>query len=245
MIRTLSRHKLLIGATTLAVAASGGAAYAATQTGGTSQQALINDVAKRLNVSPGQLTAAVKAALIDRLQAEVKAGQLTQAQANRLEQRINQNAGLPLILGPGGPGRHMLRAGLRGGLAAAASYLGLTNQQLIGTLRSGKSLAQIAVARGKSTSGLEQAIISAETTRLNRALSSGRITKAEEQRLLSRLSTRVDRLVNRTGWGRPIGPPPFGPPPQNGLLLAPGPGGPGGAPGAGGPPGPGGPPPGV
>jgi AraC-like DNA-binding protein len=219
---TLARHKLLIGATTLAVATGGGVAYAATQAAGTSRQAFINDVAKRLHVQPTQLTDALKAALLDRLAAEVKAGRITQAQADRIEKRIDSGK-LPLFFAPPRPGP--MRAGVRAALPAAAHYLGLRVPQLLSELRSGKSLAQIATARGKSVSGLEQAIMSAEQVRLNRAVANGRITKTREQQLLARLSSRISRLVNRTGWGRP----PLGPaPPHAAPMIIPGPPAPGG-----------------
>jgi hypothetical protein len=260
------RHKLLIGGVALALAASGGAAYAATQSSGTGQQAFINDVAKRLNVSPTQLSSAVKAAVVDQLNAAVKAGRLTQAQANKIEQMINQNGRLPFIFAPGGPlfgpgGRQFVPGGplfapggphkflsvrAKGGVFhAAATYLGVTNAQLLSDLISGKSLAQIANARGKSVSGLEQAIVTAEKTRLDRAVSKGRITKAQEQQLLNGLSAKISRLVNRTGLGLPpAGGPAFrampgGPMsqkaqmPPNGAFL------PGAGPGVPPPPGPG------
>jgi hypothetical protein len=225
-MQLLLRHKLLIAGVTVAMAAGGGAAYAATQSGGTGQQAFINDVAKRLNVSPTQLSSAVKAALIDQLNAEVKAGRLTQAQANKIEQQINQNGQLPLFFAPG-PGAHrLLGVRVKGGgvLHAAATYLGLSNAQLLNDLRSGKSLAQIAKARGKSVSGLEQAIVTAAKTRLDRAESNGRITKAQEQRLLDALSAHISQLVNQSGIGSPPagGPafrlPPGAPMPPNGKL---------------------------
>lgn len=233
-MQLLLRHKLLIGAAALVLAASGGAAYAATQSGSTGQQAFINDVAKRLNVSPTQLRSALKQALIDRLNAEVKAGRLTQAQANRIEQRINQNGRLPFFFAPRGR-MFLTRGPVAGGFHAAATYLGLTNAQLLSQLRSGQSLAQIAKAHGKSVSGLEQAIMTAEKTRLNRAVSSGRISAAQEQQLLNRLSARISKLVNRTGIGqRAVGHAFRAPPgawmPQKGPVV-PGP--------AGGPPPPG------
>jgi hypothetical protein len=222
-----------------AVAFAGGA-YAATQSGSSSRQEFINDVAHRLNVRPDQLRAAVKGALIDRLNAAVKAGKLTQAQANAIEQRADQGQ-LPLFFGghrgfdhrgfgPGGFGQggfgHPAR---RAPLRAAAAYLGLNDAQLLDQLRSGKSLAQIAKDKGKTTAGLEQAITTAFKSRLDKAVAAGRITKAQEQTILNRFQSRLDRRVNhglKSGLlhGAHDGPP--GPPGAPGA-----PGGPG-APGA-------------
>jgi hypothetical protein len=257
MMRAIFKHKLLIGATALGVAAFGGGAYAATQSGGSSRETFLNDVAKRLNVTPAQLSSAMKAAFLDRLDAAVKAGMLTQAQANRIKQRIEQGPNLPFFPGPpegrgrgsdhgfgslgvpgvpgppappespGAPGPPAYRgapgppglglrhgfappgppglfggpgsAGAHGPLAGAAQYLGLTDSRLLSELRSGRSLAQVAKARGKSVTGLEQAMIASARTRLDRAVATGRLTKAQEQLLLSRLSARISRLVERAG----------------------------------------------
>src|SRR5579862_7844487 len=95
----MSRRKMVIGAVVLALAASAGGAYAATQSGGSPRQAFLNDVAKRLHVTPQQLATAIQGATADQLQAAVKAGHLTQAQANALEKQLK--AGGPLPLGPG------------------------------------------------------------------------------------------------------------------------------------------------
>jgi ribosomal protein S20 len=235
----LLKHKLLVGLAAVLVMAGGGAAYAATQTQTNPRQALLNDVAKRLNVSPSQLRSAFQGALLDRLNAAVKAGRITQAQADRLKQRIEQGA-LPLggfghrgfwregrgpggRFGPAGPGGQLGLAGtLFGPFDAAAKYLGLSRGQLLSELRGGKTLAQIAQAQGKSVSGLEQALVSAQTARLDRAVAKGELTKGEEQRRLSRLSRRVARLVEH---GRVAGPLPAGPPPLFGgpAAIAPGP----------------------
>jgi len=87
------KRKLAIGVATLAAAAFAGGAYAAAQDStGNQRKAFLSDVAKRLNVSPQQLTAALEAALQDQLNAAVKAGKLTQAQANALAQRAQRGA---------------------------------------------------------------------------------------------------------------------------------------------------------
>ena len=90
MHRSVKRN-LVIGGAALAVAAFAGGAYAATQNSGpTSRQAFLNDVAKRLHVSPQELSSALNGAFQDQLQAAVQNGRLTQAQANALEQRLKQ-----------------------------------------------------------------------------------------------------------------------------------------------------------
>jgi hypothetical protein len=234
------KNNFALAGTALAAAAFAGGAYAATQSGSSSRQQFINDVAHRLNVSPDQLSAAVKAAMIDRLNTAVKDGKLTQAQANAIEQRINQGQ-LPLFFGH----HHGFGHGVRNGeLSSAAGYLGLTDAQLLTQLRTGKSLAQVAKDKGKTTAGLEQAMTTAFTTRLDKAVAAGRITKAQEHTILNRFKSRLDRRVNRAGIGHEDGratPGSFqGPPPPGSLDGPPPPGSPGGPP----PPGaPGGPPP--
>jgi hypothetical protein len=225
------RGKLVVGLAALAVAAFAGGAYAATQNSGpNTRQAFLNDVAKRLGVTPQQLTDALNGASIDQLQAEVKAGKLTQSQANALEQRLKQNGANPAVpfgffgpgggpgfgppglgkggpAGPGGPAPQVRRFGapfgIAGGIGSAASYLGLTDAQLLQQLSSGKSLAQIATAKGKSVSGLEQAITAAMTARFDKLVANKMLTAAQEKKLLSSLSARIANEVNRKGFAFP------------------------------------------
>lgn len=201
-----SNKRKLVAALALAiVAAFAGGAYAATQSAGPgTRQAFLDDVARRLHVTPQQLSAALSGATLDQLQAEVKAGRLTQAQANALEQRLKRSGGGPLALpfGPRGPhafGPLVGRVGIAGGLPAAASYLGLTRAQLSQQLASGKSLAQIAQSKGKSVSGLEQAMTAAVKARLDKAVADKTITQAQEQQLLKRFSSRLSQQVNVKG----------------------------------------------
>jgi AraC-like DNA-binding protein len=213
----------MVGAAVLAACAFAGGAYAATS-GTNTKQAFLNDVAKRLHVTPQQLKTAFQGAVQDQLNAAVKAGKLTQAQANAIEKRIREG-GVPAVpffrrgllpLGPGqlpfGPGhlpfgpKLLLRGVLGGPLATAARYIGVTPMQLLDQLGSGKSLAQVATAHGKSVSGLENAIVSAERSRLDQARQHGLITSSQEQRLLSRLQAKIAVLANRAGFGPRLGP---------------------------------------
>ena len=185
--------KLKVGAGVAAAAAvaGGGGAVAADRLGSSGDsQAVVNDAAKQLGVTPSALTAALEKALENRIDAAVAAGRLTKEQGEELKQRI-ESGDLPLFFGPrGGPHEHF------GELDAAASYLGLTEAQLETQLESGKSLAQVAKDRGKSVDGLIQALVDQATKRLDAAVAAGRLTKAQERQILVGLKQRITDFVN-------------------------------------------------
>jgi hypothetical protein len=201
-LKSLLNRKLLIGATGVVLlgGAGGAAAVAATQgSAGSGRQAYVNDVAKHLNVTPGALTAAMKAAGHERIEAAVAAGRITSSQANALKQRIEHGGGVASF-------GHRLGGGRFGGHGVAAQYLGISAATLRGDLQAGKSLAQIASSTpGKSAEGLKAAIVSAEKTRLEKAESSGLITSQQEQERLGNLSSHIEALLQRTGTGGSYG----------------------------------------
>ncbi len=93
-----------------------------------------------------------------------------------------------------------------GNLAVAAGYLGLTRAQLRKDEASGQTLAHIAeTTGGKSATGLIDALVSAETARLNAAVRTHKVTPAREQVRLARLRRRLTALVDRGGAARVAG----------------------------------------
>jgi hypothetical protein len=212
------RKLIVTGAALLAVVGGGGAIAATKLTPKQESQAVVNDAADQLGVTPSALTAALKQALENRVDAAVAAGRLTEAQGNALKQRI-QSGDVPLVgLGGGGPGFHH-RGGPGQELQAAASYLGMTQAALRSSLENGQTLAQVAKAKGKSVDGLVAALVNAEKAHLAQAVKDGRLTDAQRDSIVSGLKTRVTAMVNGTGgpgFGR--GGPGFGPPPGNGSA---------------------------
>ena len=215
-------HKLVIGAAAVAAVAGGSAAIAASGSSSPSQesQAIINDAAGRLGITPTKLSDALKQALLDRIDAAVAAGRITRAQGDALKQRINSND-FPLF---GGGHRDFGHFGFFGKLDAAAGYLGITEAQLHSELESGKTLAQIAKDHGKTADGLVNALVDAAKQKLDAAVKAGRLTQAQADQMLSDLHARITDLVNGKfpgpggdGFGRPPGFRPgfrhfFGPP---------------------------------
>jgi len=197
--------KLVVALIAFALVAGGGAAIAGTGVLSPKQerQAFLDDAAKQLGVTPGELSAALKGALKKRVDAAVAAGLITKAEGDRVKARI-EAGDVPLFLGPGlgrGPGgfrRHDRAFEHRRGaqLQAAASYLGLTVERLRDRLEDGKTMAQVAKAQGKSVDGLVQAMLTEKTKALDDAVKAGKLTKADRDDLVAGLKERITDLVS-------------------------------------------------
>ena len=198
--RFATRRTLVVGAVVAVVALGAGAAVAATSgvfDPKQEQEAFQAAVAAELGVTTTELQNAYKAASLERLDAAVAAGRLTEEQADAIRERIESGDFLGPHFGFGGPGMHGPGFGFH--LAGAADYLGLTEVELHEKLRAGQSLAEIAKAEGKSVSGLEQAMLAAAKTNLDQAVKDGKLTQAQADAMLDRLEANIDDLVNRTG----------------------------------------------
>jgi hypothetical protein len=208
----MKRKIMTVGAAALVVA-GGGAAIAAT-TGGSPQEeskAVVDDAAKQLGVTPSKLSDALKKALENRVDAAVADGRLTKEQGDAIKARIEAED-YPMLGGfgfghHGGPG--MMHGA--GHLAAAASYLGMTEDELRTQLEAGKSLADVAKSKGRSVDGLVSALVADEKKELDAAVKAGRITQAQADAFLANAKQRFTDLVNGTMPDR--GPGPDGGPP--------------------------------
>jgi hypothetical protein len=206
-------------------AAVGGAALAQTPPtatpGGTTPpdrqqraEEFLSALASKLGKSAAEIRSAVTAVQKERVAADVTAGRLTQAQADQLNQRIDQAGGLDFFgKGPGGRGHHGGPGGLglgeRGGVGGAelATFLGVQPQEVMQALQSGKTLAQFAQEKGKTRDQLKSFLTTQEKTRLDQAVAAGRLTQAQADQRLADLSTRLDQMIDRTGpAGGPGGP---------------------------------------
>ena len=83
-------------------------------------------------------------------------------------------------------------------LASARDYLGVTALDLGKALREGKSLGEVANATaGKSRDGLVAHLVTAATTRIDRATTEGKITAEQAATLKSQVGPAVTALVDR------------------------------------------------
>jgi hypothetical protein len=205
---------VVMSAAVLAAGAGAGAAIAA---GGSdpkkTEQSVLDDAAKRLNVTPEALRSALGAAEDAQVDQAVKDGKITQQQADAIKagrQKDGRVLGGPGIGGrhggPGGPGGPGHVGGGPGGpglggpagLDAAATALGLKTDELRTKLQAGKSIADVAKDQGKAIADVKSAIKDAIVKQLDAEVTAGRLTAAERTQELAEIDAHVDDLVNRT-----------------------------------------------
>ena len=205
------RRRAAIGVVGLAALGGGGAAVAASKSGGSpaaENQAIAADAAGQLGVSPSALTAAIKKAMVDQIEAQVTAGTLSKAEATAIEARL-ATSNAPLFAlggGHGGPGHGGHGPG--GGpisFDAAATYIGISASDLRTQLAAGKSLGAIATANGKTVDGLKAALTTAAKSDLDTAVTAGKLTQAQEDQILATLPSRLDEEINEVHAGAPGG----------------------------------------
>ena len=223
-MHTRSKKVLAAAGATLAVAAGAGGALAAgggKHAGGPARHPGPAAIASYLDLTPAQLRRQLAtgktlaqiavaqgktvAGLENAIYADVQAhldqavanGRLTKTQEQALLTRLKGR--LDDLVNHAFPKAANTRPGLRHPRlgAAVGAYLGITPAELRTELRSGKSLAQIAVAHGKTAAGLKTAILAKVKARLDQAVASKRLSAAQEQRVLDRLSTHLDQVLNR------------------------------------------------
>jgi hypothetical protein len=202
------RKLKVLGASVVALAITGGgAAIAATKAWSPHEesQAVIDDAAKQLGVTPSALSNALKKALENRVDDAVASGLLTKEQGDELKKAIESND-VPFPFKFFDPERHGFGFGHDFGgpfakLDAAASYLGVSQSELASRLAQGKTLAEIAKDRGKSVDGLVDALVKAAEKQIDAAVSSGKLTKSQGDDLKSGLRARLTRVVNGEGLG--------------------------------------------
>jgi hypothetical protein len=163
------------------------------------------DVAKTQGKTVSGLEDVIVADATTHLDAAVAAGKLTAAQEAAMLADLKAHVD-DLVnhagTGPGGPGGR----GHHGpfDLGAVTGYLGLTAAELRTQIESGKSLADVAEAQGKTVSGLEDALVAAATKKLDAAVAAGKLSATLGATMLADLKSHVDDMVNRSG------PPPRG-----------------------------------
>lgn len=159
--------------------------------------------ARKLGVDQARLVGALKDAAKEEIDELARAGRITQQQADRAKQRIDQSElGFLRVVPPGPAGG--LGPGLGRGqvINTVASMTNQSPQEVMQQLRSGRSLKEIAEARGVSESALLDRLLEPLKSWLQQAVTSGRLTQQRADEMLARARQMAQRMVEAHPGGR-------------------------------------------
>ena len=182
-------------------------------------------LAAKLGLDAGRVQTAATEAQKELIDEAAQAGRLPADAATRLKERVDAG---DIVVGHGA-GKRGGKAGGPGGFGrggvgvdgqALATWLGITPEQLQTELHSGtgQSLAQVALAHGKTRDALITFLTDQARTRLDQAVTAGRLTRQQADEQLARFQQTVGQQVDRVHpAGGPRGPRPA---PPNGQQPA-------------------------
>lgn len=176
----------------------------------------VADVASAKSVALQTVVDAVIAEQTATLKAAVEAGRITQAQADAILANLRITVPAQLQVRPvvglkdqgfGMKGRDRGHGGRKGGfsvqtgasLNTIATSLNMTAAELRAELQAGKSVADVATAKGVALDTVIAAIVSEQTTRLSAAVTAGRITQAQADAAIANLKENLPELLALKG----------------------------------------------
>ncbi len=189
----------------LGTATVGVVAYAQEATTGSSTildlgQRVKEAIAEALGISVEKYEETVTAAQKQVLDEAVVAGEITQDQADRMRNRLDKAHGF------GGMGR--MGRGLGGEsllLTVAADKLGMTQDELMTSLRDGKTIAGLAEEKGIDTQVISDAYLAQWKEKLDAQVADGTITQDQaDATLKAKTEALTDRLTST--WEKMGGP---------------------------------------
>jgi lambda repressor-like predicted transcriptional regulator len=91
----------------------------------------------------------------------------------------------------------------QGGPQVVADILGMTPQELRTEMQAGKTLAQVAEAKGVSRDALKAKLLESHKTRIDAAVAAGQMTAEQAQQMTERANANIDQMLDRTPGQRP------------------------------------------
>lgn len=194
-------HKLLLHATVTLTGMTEAEVRTELQAGKT-----LTQVATAKGKTEAAVIASARTTLKTRLDQEVTDGKVTQAQADTRLADFDSKA--PQIMqqpgtasngssgatgrGKGGNSHHLL-------LSATATVTGLTEAQVRTELQAGKSLTQVATAKGKTEAAVIASARATLKTNLDQDVSSGKITQAQADTRLADFDSKAPQHMQHVG----------------------------------------------
>ncbi len=115
----------------------------------------------------------------------VKDGTITQDQADKIKEKLRSSMGQGVPPG-------VIKAGLK----QAAASIGITEDQLIGELKSGKTVAEVAQAHGVDPQKVINDLVGFATAKIDEAVAAGKLSADRANEIKSTLVERITEMVN-------------------------------------------------
>jgi lipoate-protein ligase A len=186
-----------IGAAVLAINGAGAQEGESERPG----ERFIAETAERLGITPEELTAAMTEAQFEIIEDKVVEGALTEEQATKLKERIEEYGPLSVIGLKHRVGHRAICLGARLVVVSAAEVLGKEPAEVAEAVKSGESLAEQAEAQGVSVDDFTAALLDAVKAKLDEKVAEGKITQEQADRALAAIEEHIDRVVQFGGAG--------------------------------------------
>jgi ribosomal protein S20 len=153
----------------------------------------IADVATAHHVEPQAVIDAVISALNSRVDKAVTDGKITAEQAATIKEKIATRVPKAVNANP----RHVLRhRAVRAAVDVAAKTIGVTPEELRSEIKSGKSVAEVATAHNVDPATVVNALVTAGSARIDKAVANHRLSAERAAKLKARLPELAQRFVD-------------------------------------------------
>lgn len=133
----------------------------------------------------------------------IKDGKITQEQADKHDSKMQEmvkkmindtHVGRPHDKG-------QFAKGFKNGMDSVAKFIGIDANTIKAERQSGKSLVQIAEARGKSEADLLNYMYDLSKTHVDQLVKDGKITQEQADKRLANMKDRISKMINNTQVG--------------------------------------------
>ena len=159
----------------------------------------IAKTAENLGITVDELTAAMTNARFEMIDEAVADGKLTEEQAAKLKERIQEYG--PLIQPHRVKDKHRACLGARFMVSAAATVLDMEAADLTEQLKSGQSLAAVAEAQGMSVDDFKAGLLSQVKTELDTKVADGKLAQERADKIYAGVEENIDRIISATPEG--------------------------------------------
>ena len=92
--------------------------------------------------------------------------------------------------------RHLRHRALKGAIVSSAKTIGITPKDLVGQLKAGKSVAEVATAHGVDPHTVVTNLVKAGDARIDKAVEAGKLDATRAAKAKERLPKAAERFVN-------------------------------------------------